>query len=188
MTFRACIHEKELFVNDELNEVVEYCVKCLRPHLNEFDAIAISGYSMAIVGSILAHKLGKNIILVRKESDSSHSLYTVEGLYEQRVVLVDDLICSGDTFKYINLMLTSICCFVVGYFTYSPMHRYPYYGFSFPYWGIEQKFELTYCTECYHRTYDDECINSVCARFDKATYDTRVRRTLKLFKEESDNP
>ena len=140
MTFQACIHEKELFVNDELNEVVEYCVKCLRPHLNEFDAIAISGYSMAIVGSILAHKLGKNIILVRKESDSSHSLYTVEGLHEQRVVLVDDLICSGDTFKYINLMLTSICCFVVGYLTYSPMHRCPYYGFSFPYWGIEQKF------------------------------------------------
>lgn len=66
----------------------------------EFDTIVFSGMSGAIFAPLLADRLGKEIALVRKESDSNHSCMSVEGYADiRKYVFVDDLICSGDTFR-----------------------------------------------------------------------------------------
>ena len=54
--------------------------------------------SGAFVGPIMSVRMGKNMILVRKEKDDTHSSYGVEGYKKaQRYVIVDDFISSGLT-------------------------------------------------------------------------------------------
>lgn len=66
----------------------------------EFDTIVFCGMSGAIFAPLLADRLGKEIVLVRKESDSNHSCMSVEGYSAiRKYIFVDDLICSGDTFR-----------------------------------------------------------------------------------------
>lgn len=71
----------------------------------KFDAIAFCGNSGALVAPILAYELNKYILLVRKKSESCHSLYSVEGLYpgkkKYKYIILDDQIESGRTVKAI---------------------------------------------------------------------------------------
>lgn len=71
----------------------------------DFDAIAFMGTSGALVAPMLAAKMKKGLILVRKggpRSNGSHSASVVEGaLDSKRYVIVDDFICSGRTVKSI---------------------------------------------------------------------------------------
>jgi orotate phosphoribosyltransferase-like protein len=76
----------------------------LRPHRKNFDSIAFRGVSGALVAPILAHKLKKHLISVRKNTHDSHvmSNYKVEGnVASQSYIIVDDFICSGNTIKTI---------------------------------------------------------------------------------------
>lgn len=70
-------------------------------HDIDFDSIAFCGISGALFGPTLAHAMGKEIILVRKKDDTSHSNYTVEGFRDsQRYIFVDDIIDYGRTFRH----------------------------------------------------------------------------------------
>lgn len=68
----------------------------------EYDTLAFSGYSGALIGPILALAMGKDMVLVRKPSDVRTSSYNVEGYRDiKKYIIVDDFVCSGDTAKRI---------------------------------------------------------------------------------------
>ncbi len=68
----------------------------------DFDAIAFRGMSGALVAPLLAHKLHKTLIMVRKENDSTHAMRLVEGdRAAERYLIVDDFMSSGNTVRMI---------------------------------------------------------------------------------------
>ena len=82
-----------------------------------FDAIAVTGMSATIIGSIVAHKLYKNIIIVRKINDNknnSHSNFDVEGLKNQRYIFIDDLVHSGGTLNNVIKGCSILNCKIIG--------------------------------------------------------------------------
>lgn len=107
-----------MFTLETAREVLDYLVRCTAKHLHEFDAIAVSGYSSAMIAPALAMAINKNIVLVRKPSEHRNSGYGVEGVHNQRVLFVDDLVASGSTFERVQQGLLDIGCEVVGYVLY----------------------------------------------------------------------
>lgn len=97
MSVTCCSHLENLFESDKRKEIVEKCIKKLTPYIKFFDAIAISGYSMALVAPVIADRLGKNIIIVRKQEEIRHSQFLVEGPHNSRYIIIDDLVGSGAT-------------------------------------------------------------------------------------------
>lgn len=83
-------------------EAIETAIRDLTPHLGEFDAIAFRGMSGALIAPEIARRLNKGLIMVRKQTEDSHSSYKAEGLLGCRYVIVDDMIASGDTVKAIQ--------------------------------------------------------------------------------------
>ena len=76
----------------------------LKPHLGKFDSIAFCGVSGALFGPMLAARLRKHMIVVRKpqSAENTHSIHNVEGyLRSKAYIIVDDLVCTGKTLKYI---------------------------------------------------------------------------------------
>lgn len=81
---------------DSLKEHVDRAVCALRYH--NFDTIAFRGMSGAFLGPSIAVRMNKQMILVRKPDDDSHSYRKVEGNQSAlRYVIVDDFIASGNT-------------------------------------------------------------------------------------------
>lgn len=76
----------------------------------KYDTLAFSGMSGALIAPIIAHRLKKDLLMIRKKGDNTHSCLIVEGnVGAQRIVVVDDFINSGHTVgrivKYIRM-----CC------------------------------------------------------------------------------
>lgn len=68
----------------------------------EFDAIAFTGLSGAVLASAVALKLNKLLYCVRKQGENRHSDYDVEGpLGALRYIIIDDLIQTGGTLRRI---------------------------------------------------------------------------------------
>jgi adenine/guanine phosphoribosyltransferase-like PRPP-binding protein len=85
-----------------LRTTVAEAVKILKPHLKEFDAIAVRGTSGLIIGSILSYLLRKSLVVVRKPYavESSHKVYDVEcPIKNGSYLIVDDQIATGTTVK-----------------------------------------------------------------------------------------
>jgi len=88
-----------------------------------FDFIAVRGISGALVGSYLTVKLGKPVVVIRKEHDDSHGTSIERDddlvLYASHYIIVDDGISSGRTLReIINQLHTEFCAQIVGVFTY----------------------------------------------------------------------
>lgn len=85
----------------DIKQAVETCVETLAG--KRFDTIAFRGMSGALIAPIVAHTLGKEIILIRKKTeDYTNSNEKVEGhLAAKEYVILDDFICSGDTVREI---------------------------------------------------------------------------------------
>lgn len=78
-------------------------VSALQPWKDEFDAIAFRGVSGAMVAPTVAYLMGKHVLVVRK-SDGNHSSFRVEGPVNlDRYVIVDDLLCTGNTINVIQM-------------------------------------------------------------------------------------
>lgn len=122
VTMTACSHEKQLFDVKERDVLVNTAVEILKTWSDEFDAIAISGYSSAMIVPIIANALKKNIVLVRKASESRYSSYETEGIHGQRVLFFDDLVSTGTTARRITDGLKTIDCKMVGYYLYKVPH------------------------------------------------------------------
>jgi orotate phosphoribosyltransferase-like protein len=66
-----------------------------------FDAIACSGTSGMLVVPQIAELLKKNIIVVRKSKQHCYSEFLIEGPSTKQYIVIDDLICSGNTVRRI---------------------------------------------------------------------------------------
>jgi orotate phosphoribosyltransferase-like protein len=80
----------------------------LRPRHTEFDAIVVSGLSGIIPGAIVANRLAKQLIVVRKEDEKTHGT-DIEGVGERGedfklgtpYIVLDDFIAGGSTMRRI---------------------------------------------------------------------------------------
>lgn len=96
--YRGANYLRRLLEPKLLKESVAECIRVLKPYVNDFDTIAFTGMSGALIGPPLALALGKDLIMVRKPSSSSHSSYLVEGDYAARsYIIADDFMASGAT-------------------------------------------------------------------------------------------
>lgn len=83
-------------VHHERQKHVDKTLRALERH--EFDAIAFTGISGAMIAPIVAYLMNRQLICVRKPQDSKHASHTVEGpLLPCRYVIVDDGRSSGKT-------------------------------------------------------------------------------------------
>jgi adenine/guanine phosphoribosyltransferase-like PRPP-binding protein len=101
----------------KLNKNIERSFKFLSKISGKFDSIAFSGMSGAIMAPILATRLEKHLILVRKEQEHtySHSYNAIEGYRKcSKYIIVDDFICSGETVERIQKVIythyPAACC------------------------------------------------------------------------------
>jgi hypothetical protein len=84
------------------SELINQLVTFLQDKSHLFDAIAFRGMSGALIGPVLADRLDKKLIMVRKPTDGeSHSRMTVEGEKADRYIIVDDFVSSGSTVRAI---------------------------------------------------------------------------------------
>ena len=85
------------------NKSINYVLKVLENI--EYDAIAFSGMSGALMASIIADRTGSGLIMVRKEMDVSHSTLFIESSSHRKhtckYVVIDDVISTGKTIKRI---------------------------------------------------------------------------------------
>ena len=86
------------------NKIIISTVCDLRKISDQFDSIACCGVSGLMVVPQIAELLNKNIVIVRK-GEKCYSEFRTEGVAPFRYIIVDDLICSGGTVKYIKKVL-----------------------------------------------------------------------------------
>jgi len=104
------------------NKIIIKAVCDLRKIKDEFDSIACCGSSGLMVVPQIAELLNKNIILIRKKNEKRYSNFAIEGAKPFRYIILDDLICSGNTVWYIQRTISNeyrktIC---VGLYCYIP--------------------------------------------------------------------
>lgn len=81
-------------------EIAKECIEAVKEAGVEYDAIAFRGMSGALIAPIMAALEGKNLLMVRKDTEGSHADEMVEGeLDPQRYIIVDDFIHSGRTMR-----------------------------------------------------------------------------------------
>jgi orotate phosphoribosyltransferase len=80
-------------------------IKYIRSFRLRFDTIVCRGTSGLLVAPIVAQKMHKELIVVRK-SDGNHSGKLLEGFKKARnFIIIDDFICTGNT---VNAMLEAM--------------------------------------------------------------------------------
>ena len=86
-----------------------------------YDSIACCGASGMLVVPQIAELLKKNLILVRKQIDG-YSDFLVEGSATNQYIVIDDLVCSGNTVKHIvnNIKEETPRAKCVGVYCYMP--------------------------------------------------------------------
>lgn len=86
------------------NKIIIKAVCDLRKIADSFDSIACCGVSGLLVVAQVAELLNKHIIVVRK-GEKCYSEFRTEGVAPFRYIILDDLICSGNTVRYIKKVL-----------------------------------------------------------------------------------
>ena len=86
------------------NKIIIKAVCDLRKITDSFDSIACCGVSGLMVVPQVAELLNKHIIIVRK-GEKCYSEFRTEGVAPFRYIILDDLICSGSTVRYIKKVL-----------------------------------------------------------------------------------
>lgn len=82
---------------------------------HKFDTMVGTGLSGALVIPALAATLGRTWAIVRKQTDSHHSPYLIEGEIGKSWIFVDDLVSSGKT--YFNVRKAVKSAFAGIYYT-----------------------------------------------------------------------
>ena len=95
-------HTCKVLNHKSRNKIIIKAVCDLRKLADSFDSIACCGVSGLMVVPQIAELLNKNIVIVRKPDEKRYSDFYIEGVSPYRYIIVDDLICSGDTFKWIR--------------------------------------------------------------------------------------
>jgi orotate phosphoribosyltransferase len=93
----------------ELVYTADNLVKLIQQSKVEFDSIAFRGMSGALIAPMIAAKMGKELIMVRKEG-SSHSMMAVEGYANCKAfIIVDDMVETGGTVQCICEKINRFC-------------------------------------------------------------------------------
>lgn len=120
----GCEHTSLILNHKERNRIIITAVTKLRKIKDDFDSIVCCGTSGLLVAPSVAEILNKNIVVVRKENDVCYSPFSYEGATPTFYVIIDDLICSGNTIKHIIETISddirrSKC---IGVYTYISRH------------------------------------------------------------------
>lgn len=99
---QGCSHTCRVLNHKVRNKIIIKAVCDLRKIADQFDSIACCGTSGLMVVPQIAELLNKNIILIRKKNEKRYSNFTIEGASPFRYIILDDLICSGDTVRHIT--------------------------------------------------------------------------------------
>ena len=98
---QGAAHTSQILNHKVRNKYVIKTFTALRKLNFDYDSIACSGVSGSLIVPQVAELLNKNIILVRKTLEKTYSEFLIEGVAPTRYIIVDDLICSGNTVKHI---------------------------------------------------------------------------------------
>lgn len=112
--------------SSKLEITLKLCESTVR-HL-DFDTIAVRGNSGLLLGSPLAIKMKKDLLIIRKDSERSHSGNKVEGWgFRQKILIVDDFIETGNTIDDIYESIAETCDSykIRGILLYGVDSRYP---------------------------------------------------------------
>ena len=83
--------QQDLAIKRIKNAIIQHNIK--------FDGFVVTGVSGVAFGSILCRILRKDLVIVRKDNDGSHSSYEVENYKtNKRYIFLDDFVASGATF------------------------------------------------------------------------------------------
>lgn len=87
---------------EELERNVEFILQTIKSNKIKFDFIIARGISGIIPSAIVAHKLRKQLCVVRKEQEKTHSKNKIEIASDfypatKRYIIIDDLIDTGET-------------------------------------------------------------------------------------------
>ena len=109
-------------------KIVDFCVNQVSKI--DCDSIAFRGMSGALIAPIVSYITGKNLIMVRKSDDSSHSDFKIETSSTKckKFVIIDDFISRGKTIDNIleTIMAYPVfdCCKCVGIILYNDAKEY----------------------------------------------------------------
>ena len=107
MQLKSCNYLNSVFLNTE--RIVDRICNRIKEKGYQFDSIVFQGMSGALISPILAYKLKKNMVLVRKEDDNSHSYLKIESRADiKSFIIIDDLIASGITMHRIFAQLNNV--------------------------------------------------------------------------------
>lgn len=107
----------------DLEQTIRRSIRLIQNSGLVFDAIAFRGMSGALVAPSVAMRMSKGMLMVRKESDSTHSCTRVEGTSNTaRYIIVDDFLSTGATCRDIcadmaNKRPGAVCVGIVLYTT-----------------------------------------------------------------------
>jgi adenine/guanine phosphoribosyltransferase-like PRPP-binding protein len=99
---QGAAHTCRVLNHKNRNKIIIKAVCDLRKIADTFDTIACCGVSGLMVVPQIAELLNKNIVIIRKPDEKRYSDFYIEGVSPFRYIIVDDLICSGDTLKWIR--------------------------------------------------------------------------------------
>lgn len=104
------------------NKAIIKAVCDLRKISNQFDSIACCGTSGLLVVPQIAELLDKHIVIIRKPRDKRYSVFNMEGVVPYSYIIVDDLVCSGNTVKLIKNTIREECprSICIGAYFYIP--------------------------------------------------------------------
>ena len=94
-------HTAQVLNHKIRNKFIIKAVCDLRKISGEFDSIVCCGISGLMVVPQIAELLDKHIVIVRKD-DKCYSDFKIEGVTPFRYIIIDDLICSGNTIRTIK--------------------------------------------------------------------------------------
>lgn len=101
-------HTSRILSHKYRNKIIMTAYSYLSKIDIKYSGIACCGASGMLVVPQIAELLKKNIILVRKKKDG-YSDFLVEGANCSRYIILDDLICSGNTVKHIMNSIKEEC-------------------------------------------------------------------------------
>lgn len=101
----------------------------------KFQLVAVSGYSAAMMGAIIAQAMGKRLVVVRKPTETSktghsHSHRIINGCLKEKdaAIFIDDLVSSGNTLNYVTKELQQDGIKMRGYVTYQSPNKSSFNG------------------------------------------------------------
>ena len=98
--YRTCDYLRHYLNHVEAKKMYKRAKLALKKYKGQYDSIAFTGMSGAMIAVPIAQSLRKPLIMVRKTTKDCHSRHMVEGNIScKNYIIIDDLIASGDTVK-----------------------------------------------------------------------------------------